>query len=94
MQEHLLPSKSKKCLRFLCPKESFAKNLWKHLLSYQVFYNEPTAQNVKPRVSGSRLPLIGRSATFRCPTNKLMKELKESATPERTPAEVPFSRCT
>ncbi|KAI6182491.1 FERM domain-containing protein [Aphelenchoides bicaudatus] len=49
--EDLKPTKSDKKmqLKFNCPSSTFAKHLWRDLLSQQVFFHEDAAKNVKLR---------------------------------------------
>uniref|UniRef100_A0A1I7S773 FERM domain-containing protein n=1 Tax=Bursaphelenchus xylophilus TaxID=6326 RepID=A0A1I7S773_BURXY len=75
LKESLVPLRSKKSLKFTCPKSTFAKHLWKHLLSQKVFYTASSAKEIKPKFSKSRLPLI-RGSLFRCPTARTMQEMK------------------
>ncbi|CAD5206607.1 unnamed protein product [Bursaphelenchus okinawaensis] len=75
MKEALLPTPNKKQLKFVCPKSTYAKHLWKHLLSQKIFYNESSVTDFKPKFSRSRVPLF-RGSLFRCPTARTMKEMK------------------
>lgn len=45
-------SKSKKNqFKMTCPSSDYAKHLWKHILSQQVFFTEDQAKFVKPKFS-------------------------------------------
>uniref|UniRef100_A0A915E6X8 Uncharacterized protein n=1 Tax=Ditylenchus dipsaci TaxID=166011 RepID=A0A915E6X8_9BILA len=42
-------------LKFVCPSATFAKHLWRHILSQQVFFTEEQARFVKPIFSKPRI---------------------------------------
>jgi hypothetical protein len=78
---HKSHSHKKPQYKFICPNSTFAKHLWRHLLSQQAFFTEEEARLVKPKFSRPRIPLFSRGSTFRCPTRKVLHELEyESAT--------------
>jgi hypothetical protein len=70
-------------IKFLCPSVTFAKHLWRHLLSQQVFYTEDVAKLVKPKFSKPRIPLFTRGSTFRCPTRRVQHEIAQESSPPR-----------
>jgi len=63
-------------LKFTCPSATFAKHLWRHILSQQVFFTEEQAKFVKPKFSKPRIPLFSRGSTFRCPTVRVLHEIE------------------
>jgi len=83
--DDLKPEKSDKRLqlKFTCPSSTFAKHLWRDLLSQKVFFNEDNARQVKLQFSKPKIPLLTRGSTFRCPTLRVMKEIQRDPTPPR-----------
>jgi len=71
-----------KSLKYMCPSATFAKHLWRHTLSQQAFFTEPTAQHFKPKFSKPRIPLISRGSTFRY-SGRVLHEIEESDAPSR-----------
>ena len=77
-------SKSKKTqFKLTCPTSEYAKHLWKHILSQQVFFTEDSARMVKPKSSKPRIPFFSRGSTVRCPTKRVMHEIEKDMTPPR-----------
>lgn len=86
-------SKSKKHqFKMTCPSSDYAKHLWKHILSQQVFFTEDQAKFVKPKFSKPRIPLISRGSTFRCPTRRVLHEITEDTAPLREVQPTEFQR--
>ncbi|KAI6233030.1 FERM domain-containing protein [Aphelenchoides fujianensis] len=54
----------------------FGKEVWKNLNAQQAFFTEGNA--VRPRFSKPAIPLLTRGSTFRCPTDRVEKELQRS----------------
>ncbi|VDN50202.1 unnamed protein product [Dracunculus medinensis] len=63
-------------LNFVCPSGSFAKHLWRHILSQQAFFNENDAKHIKPKFSKPRIPLFTRGSSFRFPTTRVFREIE------------------
>jgi hypothetical protein len=78
--------------KFICPSSTFAKHLWRHLLSQQAFFTADEARLVKPKFSRPRIPLFSRGSTFRCPTQKVLHEIEHSALPPREDQPIAFTR--
>ncbi|KAI6178066.1 FERM domain-containing protein [Aphelenchoides besseyi] len=76
---------------------AFAKEVWKNLLAQQAFFNQDSASKVKPRFSRPTIPLLTRGSTFRCPTDRVERELQrehDASTPreEYIPIRYPLKR--
>jgi len=64
-------------IKFTCPSVTFAKHLWRHLLSQQAFYTESSASSVRPKFSKPRIPILSRGSTFRYSSIRVLNELEK-----------------
>lgn len=64
------------CLKYKCPSGTFAKHLWRHILSQQAFFTESEAKNVKTKFSKPRIPIFSRGASFRYPNPRVLHEIE------------------
>lgn len=63
-------------LKYKCPSGTFAKHLWRHILSQQAFFTESEAKKIKTRFSKPRIPLLSRGSSFRFPTSRVLHEIE------------------
>lgn len=69
--------------KFRCPSASFAKHLWRHILSQQAFFTENNAKHIKLKYSKSRIPLLSRGSTFRFPVSRVLHEIETDGSRKR-----------
>lgn len=81
-------------LKFHCPSATFAKHLWRHILSQQAFFTENDAKHIKPRFSKPRIPLLSRGSTFRFPNSRVLHEIEAEGSGRREGPQRPFTRYT
>lgn len=79
-----------KCVSLSC--KSYLTLILSIRFSQQVFYNEDDAQMVKLRFSKPKIPFLTRGSTFRCPTIRVMRQLKMDTTPAREVEQYEFTR--
>ncbi|VDM44440.1 unnamed protein product [Toxocara canis] len=84
-------SKSSSTLKLHCPSATFAKHLWRHILSQQAFFTENDAKHVKPK---PRIPLLSRGSTFRFPTARVLHEIELEGCAKREGPQPSFTRYT
>ncbi|KHN76676.1 FERM domain-containing protein 5 [Toxocara canis] len=87
-------SKSSSTLKLHCPSATFAKHLWRHILSQQAFFTENDAKHVKPKFSKPRIPLLSRGSTFRFPTARVLHEIELEGCAKREGPQPSFTRYT
>ncbi|VDK49570.1 unnamed protein product [Anisakis simplex] len=81
-------------LKLHCPSATFAKHLWRHILSQQAFFTESDAKHIKPKFSKPRIPLLSRGSTFRFPTARVLHEIELEGYAKRDGPEPTFTRYT
>ncbi|VDD96987.1 unnamed protein product, partial [Enterobius vermicularis] len=63
-------------LKFKCPSGTFAKHLWRHILSQQAFFTESEAKKIKTKFSKPRIPIFSRGSSFRYPNTRVLHEIE------------------
>uniref|UniRef100_F1KV10 FERM domain-containing protein 5 n=1 Tax=Ascaris suum TaxID=6253 RepID=F1KV10_ASCSU len=81
-------------LKLHCPSATFAKHLWRHILSQQAFFTENDAKHIKPKFSKPRIPLLSRGSTFRFPVARVLHEIELEAHSKREGPQPTFTRYT
>lgn len=71
-----LPAQKVVPLKFKCPSGTFAKHLWRHVLSQQAFFTESEAKKIKTKFSKPRIPLLSRGSSFRYPSSRVLHEIE------------------